>query len=374
MLHLDPFTAEDFRRLDEARAEHCVSIYLPTNTVSRDTGQDKILFKGLFREAISQLENAGVDKRHIAKLDAQLEGRFDDLVFWNHLAEGLAVFITPDTIELFRLPRAVSQAVEVSDRFHIKPLIPFLAFPHTAYVLEISQNQVRLWEVTESDMLVVEVPDMPGNFNEAMERRTGQPTADSESVRMRQEEDKKVRQRQFTKAIHEAVEPIMRGQTVPLVLAGVDTMLIYYREADTYAHTTQETISGNQEHRRRDEFAAQARSIVARRFDAEIRTRLNRVETLRGDRRSSTDIGEITRAAREGRIESLVVDVERELYGRLDGELQAALPEAAASATTYDVLDELVGLTIRSGGEVIGLRKHELPDGVNVAAIFRYAA
>ena len=374
MLHIDPFSELDFRRLDEVRADHCVSIYLPTHTVSRETDQDKILFKNLVKEAVAQLSQAGADKRRVWPIEEQLQGLADNMQFWNHVAESLAVFVTPDSIETFRLPRTVSAEVEISDRFHIKPLIPLLAFPHTAYLLDIAQNQVRFWEVAEGHMHEVEVPDMPASFNEALEQRTGDATGDAESVNMRQDEHRKVRQRQFTRAIAEALRPVLHGQRTPLVLAGVDTMLIYYRETDTYPHTAEETISGNQEHRRHDEFAAEVRAIVSRRFDGEICARLDRVEALRNDGRSSTDVMEIARAAQEGRVESLIVDVERELYGTLSGGIGSVAPDGEASASTYDVLDELVGLTIRQGGEVIGVEEDKLPEDVKVAAIFRYAA
>jgi hypothetical protein len=372
MLHLDSFTVVDFRRLDGIRADHCVSIYLPTHAVSRETEQDKILFKNLCNSAIVQLESAGADKRRVLAIQGQIKPIFDDLQFWNHLSGGLAIFITPESIESFRLPRVVTQEVEVSDRFHIKPLIPLLAFPQTAYVLELSENRVKLWEVTESDIHEVEVLGMPASFDAAMKKRTGQPTADAESVSMRQAEQKKIRQRQFVRDVEEALRPFLLGQRVPLVLAGVDTLLVYYQEANTYAHMTATTISGNQEHRRRDHFAADARAIAAGRFEADIRSLLDQVEALHHERLSSTDIDEIARAASEGRVESLIVDVERELYGRLSRSA-AALPGAEASATTYDILDELVGVTVRQGGDVIGLRQSEMPDGVKAAAIFRYA-
>jgi hypothetical protein len=88
---------------------------------------------------------------------------------------------------------------------------------------------------------------------------------------------------------------------------------------------------------------------------------------------SSTDLDEIARAAREGRVSSIIVDVENEIYGRVargDGAVKTA---ARPAASTYDVLDEPVGLTLRQGGEVIGVSRDMLPDGVQVAATFRYA-
>jgi hypothetical protein len=370
MLYLDPFSESDFRRLDAIRADHCVSIYIPTHTVSRETKQDKILFKNAVKKAITQLSEAGADKRRVSGIEATLQGFADDTLFWNHLAESLAVLATPGAIETYRLPRTVSVEVEVSDRFHLKPLIPLLAFPHAAYVLDIAQNQVRFWSVTEGQMQEIEVSGMPTSFSDALEQRTG----DGESVDMRQDEHRKVRQRQFVRAIEEALRPVLLNQKAPLVLAGVDTMLTYYREVDTYAHTEREPISGNQEHRRADEFAAEVRAIVARRFESTIGNRLDRVEAMRNDRRSSTDVTEITLAAQEGRVESLVVAVDREIYGTLTDGTGSIVPREKADAATYDVLDEVVGLTLRQGGEVIGAKGNELPEGFQIAAIFRYAA
>lgn len=370
MLYLDPFSEPDFRRLDAIRANHCVSIYLPTHTVSRETEQDKILFKNSVRKALSQLSEADADKRRVARIEAHLQALADDTSFWNYLAESLAVLVTPDAIETCRLPRAVSVEVEVSDRFHLKPLIPLLAFPHAAYVLDIAQNQVRFWSVTEGQMQEILVPGMPKSFSDALEQRTG----NNESVDMRQNEQRQVRQRQFAHAIEEALRPVLLNQKTPLVLAGVDTMLAYYREADTYPHTEGEAISGNQEHRRLDEFAAEVRAIVSRSFEGTISKHLDRVEALRNDRRSSTDVTEIALAAQQGRVESLVVAVDREIYGTLTDGNKSIVPREKAGAATYDVLGEVVGLTLRQGGEVIGAKEKELPEGFQIAAIFRYAA
>lgn len=94
----------------------------------------------------------------------------------------------------------------------------------------------------------------------------------------------------------------MLNQKAPLVLAGVDTILPYCREVDTYPHAEGQAISGNQEPRRTDEFAAEVRAIVSRRFESTISNRLDRDKSLRSDRRSSTDVTEITGEGRAGRV------------------------------------------------------------------------
>ncbi len=97
----------------------------------------------------------------------------------------------------------------------------------------------------------------------------------------------------------------------------------------------------------------------------------DRVGDLREKRLSSKDLNEITQAALEGRVESLIVDVERPSYGRVSGGA-APIAEAKTSSSTYDILDELVSLTARNGSRVIALREDQMPDGVKAAAIFRY--
>ena len=49
--------------------------------------------------------------------------------------------------ETHRLPNQLSVVVEVSDRFHIQPLLRAVTFPHAAWILAVSQGAVRLLEL-----------------------------------------------------------------------------------------------------------------------------------------------------------------------------------------------------------------------------------
>ena len=50
----------------------------------------------------------------------------------------------PDGLRSFRLPNHLKSAVEVSDRFHVQPLLRTVTVPQSAYVLALAQNSVRL--------------------------------------------------------------------------------------------------------------------------------------------------------------------------------------------------------------------------------------
>ena len=102
--------------------------------------------KNLAKDGLEQAR-AIADKRQIAAMEELLEALREDDEFWKFQAHGLAVFVTPDSIRTYRLAHAVEEAAEVSDRFHLKPLVPAL-HPRAAYVLAISQKSVHLYELS----------------------------------------------------------------------------------------------------------------------------------------------------------------------------------------------------------------------------------
>ncbi len=369
MLHVDPLTLQEFARLDSERGAYCVSIYLPTHPVSRDTPQDKILFKNLTKQAVAQLGDCGADKGNIAAIADRFDRLAANTPFWNHAAEGLVVFATLDQFETWRLPRPMPARVEVADRFYLKPLISLLTLPREALLLQLSEAAARLWLVTESNFTEVSVPAMPADFDTAMQNRTG---AGAE-VRMRQKEDVKVRLQQYVSDIETAMRPVLRTLNLPLLLAGVELLVSYYRHADTYPRTIGEAIVGNQDNRPTKAIAEEARAILRRWYDDLVTSWLARVDDLQGEGLATTDLSQIARATEDGRIETLVVDVETHIPGRITNGVIVEEAKVGAATASYDILDELAGRTFRQGGRVLGVSSGRIPRGAKAAAVFRYA-
>src|SRR5262245_7609327 len=146
MLPTDIPTRAQLERLLAARDPSSVSIYVPTNPSSPGAAE-RIELKNLATEASRQLAEAGAARTDVAAIDDELADVVDDDEFWRYQARSLALFVTPTTSTTFRLPNNLAAVVEVSDRFHLKPLLRAVTFPHTAFVLALSQNSVRLLEI-----------------------------------------------------------------------------------------------------------------------------------------------------------------------------------------------------------------------------------
>ena len=162
MLYVDLPTTAEIAALAAQRDAMSVSIYLPTTPLTQDTQADRIVLKNLAKEAARQLHEAGADKRRGAELAEHLDDLIDDDEFWRFQARSLVILATPEHVRTFRVANALEPMVEVSDRFHLKPLLRAVTFPQAAYVLALAENSVRLVEVSgDLPAVTAKVDGMP---------------------------------------------------------------------------------------------------------------------------------------------------------------------------------------------------------------------
>jgi hypothetical protein len=121
-VHTDIPTRADLEQLLSVRDAACVSIYLPTAPQERGE-RDRIEFKNLSAEALEQLTAASIERDSLNNVREMLDDLADDDEFWARQAHSLAVFATPSAARTFQVANRLAPMVEVSDRFHVKPLL-----------------------------------------------------------------------------------------------------------------------------------------------------------------------------------------------------------------------------------------------------------
>jgi hypothetical protein len=369
MLYLDTPTSRDLSSLNELRADVCVSIYLPTTPITQDIQQARITLSNLAKEAIRQLHEAGTDKRRLAALQEHLNDLGDDEDFWRFQAHSLAIFVTPDSLRTYRLANKLSETVEVSDRFRLKPLIRAITFPHAAYVLAISENAVRLVEVSpDLPAAMMKVPDLPKDAASAV----GKSTINDRSPRGRVQgsEGQKTRLAQYVRKIDAALRPILAGSDIPVILAATQPIEAIFRSVSAIPVLPQ-AISGSHDRTSDADLASAARPILDAHYQKQIADFRALFETRKGQRRATTDISDAARAATFGNIGQLLVDIDNVVDGTVDEETGAVTFDEAGDARNYGVVDEIAGRALRSGAKVFGVRKDDIPDRKSLAAILR---
>lgn len=373
MLHVDIPTLPEIRALIAARADACVSIFVPTTPQTQHVAGSRIAFGNLTRTALHQLEAAGLDQRRRSLLQAELDALGEDDAFWRLQAHSLAVLATPDGIRTFRLATAVTEMVEVSDRFHLKPLLRAIAFPQNAFVLALSENAVRLVEVfADLAPSPVRVADLPKDAADAVGRASINNL--TQNTRIANAEGQKALLRRYARQVDAALRPVLAGRETPLILAATEPIAPIFRAANSYPALLVEGISVSPDRMSDSALAEAARSVLNGHYAAEIERAKALFQTRIGQRRATTDLRNAARAATFGAIELLLVDIDDVLPGTVDDADGSVLIAEEAGASSYSVIDEIAGRAILSGAKVLAVRRGDIPDGAPLAAVMRYPA
>ena len=261
-LYTDFPTASDLETLISVRRRGCVAIYLPTSPITTEAADaDRIELK--------KLEAGQTDHKDVAAVRDSLAELGDDEAFWARQAHSLAVFASPDWTRRFRLPNRLEPIVEVSDRFHVKPLLRTVTFPQAAYVLALSANRARLVEVApDAPAGDVRVPDMPADAASAVGKSSiGDRSPDR---RIQGSEGQKVRLRQYARQVDEALRPLLRGSELPLILAATEPLEAIYRSVNSYPRLADATLEGNPDETSDAQLADASRAVLDRIYAAEL--------------------------------------------------------------------------------------------------------
>lgn len=370
MLYVDLPTTEDIATLNAARADACVSLYIPTTPLTQHIEAARIEYRNLVKSALAQLDETGFDKRRRARLEEGFVMLDEDDEFWRVQANSLAVLATPDRVVTFRLANKLTAMAEVSDRFHLKPLLRAVTFSHEALVLALSENQVRLFEVLpDATPSPIKIDALPKDA--ASHARKATLNDRSPSGRIQGAEGQRVRHMQYLRAIDAALRPVLTGQRIPLILAAIDPLASLYRHVNSYPHLLASGLKVSPDGLRDADIARRVAPLLDEAHAGEVQRARELYTKRAGQGRTATDLTDVARAATYGAVEVLFADIDEVVPGRIDDNGVVTLAEKA-SAKTYGVVDEIAARVLTSGGRVMAVRRGDIPGGGGLAAVLRY--
>ena len=166
---MDNISNEVIKNLIEIGEKPCISIYLPTIQKGKETEQNTIRFKNMYRKAEEILDSSyGLSKFEINDILRPAKKLIGEYPFWQHQSSGLAVLITPDSFNTYRLPIKFKEFINIEDRFHLKPLLPLLTENDNFYILAISQNNIRFLGGTRFNVSEIELEEAPFSLRDIL--------------------------------------------------------------------------------------------------------------------------------------------------------------------------------------------------------------
>ena len=367
-LHTDIPTRSALERLLGTRGEPCVSIYLATSPIPQDAQRARIALKNLAADAAGQLEQVETERGVVPELRDALDDLIEDDDYWAEQARSLAIFASPAGVRTFRLPNRLRDAVEVGDRFYVKPLLRAVTFPQAGFVLALAAGSVRLVEVLhEGPPFTVDVPGLPTDAATASGNLDRSPSA-----RFIGAEGQKVRLRQYARKVDQALRGVLTGLDLPLILAAPEPLNSIYRSLSSYPHLVEDGLRGSPEGMSDQELTAAARTVLDEVHARQLSAMHDLFRLRFAQDRASTDLTTIARAATYGAVDTLIADIDEKVPGRVDEET-GAVAFAVDDASSYGVLDEIARRVLMFGGRVFAVRRPDVPDGAPAAAILRHA-
>jgi hypothetical protein len=369
---------EKLRMLLEDDAARKVSIYLPTARKNVETMQGPIRLKNLIRLAEQQLERLGTDEDELKRLLKPLRELVGDFDFWQHQLEGLALFRSHNQFQQFRTPMAMPEVATAGERYHIKPLLSWMAADGEFYIFALSLNGVRLFRATRHSAEPVSLPEgMPDRFERPGDQPglqghitgPGQRGYQGTIVHGGAGEELDVELEKFLRATASGLAEILKSAPAPVVMMMTDSLASEFRRLYRGTGLLQQGIGGSPEGVTPQKLHELAWPVAERHFAKERQAAASALEDRLHSRQASTEIQQVLIAATEGRVATLFVPVGRQLMGTFNG---TAVTLEGGDSPAEDLLDLAATRAYTSGADVYAVPPGSVPGKGDIAALFRY--
>jgi hypothetical protein len=177
---------------------------------------------------------------------------------------------------------------------------------------------------------------------------------------------------QFFRQVDAALAPLLRNETRPLLLAGVEYLLPIYRDVSSYAHIAGQELVGNCDYMTAQQIHDRAWPLMRPFFEQSRQDAITRYRQLAGTGKATDDLRTIVPAADEGRVETLLVDVQAVQWGRFDTSTRWLEIHERQQAGDDDLVDLATTMSLSQGGSVYAIGRDQMPTAEPAAAIFRY--
>ncbi len=389
---MENLTLDQIKGLAQQTQSPSISIFLSTHRAGQDTQQDPIRFRNLLREAELKLLDRGIGPREVTVLLQPAQALSDEVYFWQHQRDGLALFIAPDDFHYYHLPFPVEELLIVARSYYVQPVLPLFTNNGHYHILAISQDAVRLFEGTRHSVGQIDLPEgTPESLDKALQfddpekqlqfhSGTSQSTAQGGTRAGMFHgqgpggEEGKDRIERYLNLVDGGLKAIFREKQTPLILAGVDYLLPIYHKVSEYANIMEEGITGSPEHLRPEELQEQAWPIVEPYFRQEMDKVVEQYQQLANTDKTTDNIEEIVAAAFYGRVDKLLFAVDTQIWGIFNPDTGKVIHYQGEQSQEDDLalLDFAAMRTLQKDGSVYALSQEEMPTKSPIAAVLRY--
>ena len=376
------FTNDDLKKLASSSESPCISLYQPTHRHYPDNQQDLIQFGNLLK----QLENSlrvKFETEQIKNLLEPLEELKTNADFWNHTLDGLALFRSETTFEIFGVQNRVRELAIVSDSFHLKPLKQYLQTLDHYQLLCVDRNNIRLYEGNRNQLDELELkPEVPRTIQEALgseltdEHLTVAAYGGVGGTSIHGHGSKKdevgIDTERFFRAVDRAIaENYSKPAGVPLVLAALPQHHSVFQSVSHNPMLLKNGLKINAKSLDTEELRRRAWELFEPSYLQSLDKLAEEYNISTSQGLSTDNLKEAGKAAAGSRIAKILVEQDRIIPGKVN-ETGLITTDNIENPEVDDLLDDLSELVLKTGGQVMVVPSDKMPTKTGLAAIYRY--
>lgn len=341
----------------------CVSLIARTHRRPPENQQDPLVVKNL----VSELQTRLLAEHSARNIDPVMS-RIQDMVSkidWAHTQDGICLFASNEFAMAQSVPYPVRSRVVIDETFATRDLLFTLNRSPHYRVLVLSEKPTRLFEAFRDELVEVENTLFPVSHEGlgAAEVLPRDPGVNFSAYRNE-------KHRQFFREIDRRLSEVEGGQSLPLVVLGMDRYVAFFRETSQHMRNIVGTREGAYDWQTSSEISKVAWPLMQSYLESKSLEALATLDAAVSRNRYASAIDKVWRFAKEGRVDSLIVEENFHFSGGEDD--QGFLVSEGGRRWMDDAVDELVEAVIQRGGRVVFVPDQTLAHHQHIAATLRY--
>ena len=367
-----------------------VTIYIPLEATASPPHitENQIRFKNLIHKAVEQLKATGDTSDLSKQLCDRLAALQDDIEFWKESRRGMLLCAAPGMLEMYHLPVDTEEYVAVDTSFHLAPVVALMGDAKEYYVLALAQQRPRIYkgdsyDLSEINIGLPETLRVGLGIDEPNQKSENQGSATGSSLntgwfngrggaRDPMDNDRLKFLHLIDSLLHDKLD-----QSVPLVLAGIDSEVDEFRDVSKYPKLLQGSIAGNHTETNMHDLFALAQPIIMHELvepeHAAIKEEYERLQGANPERVASDAIS-IAEAAEQGRVDKLIASMGRQTTDTVQDNINSVfrITFIGGDGEANKLLNNLAMKVWQMSGRVVSLLPEEMPNGAPILARLRY--
>lgn len=353
--------------LQQVQTYPSVTILLPTHRFAPDNKQDPIRLKNLMTETTNRLQSE-LGKRNAEVIITRLEELVATVDF-RYTLDGLALFVNRDFARASILPFPVKERVIIDETFATRDLVYGLNHRLRYWLLVLSEKPTRLYEGINQDLLEIRSDGFPIEHT-----GPGGAARLPGGVAVHKSAYRDEYHRKFFRQVDDLLKPLMADDPLPLIIAGVDRHLAFFKEVTSHGANIFGEITGSHDKTSGPELGKLVSPLVEQFREEKRQDALGQLGKAISDRKVASTIGEVWRIANEGRGALLLVEEDFHFSARLDDSKVHLIPveDPSEPGVIEDAVDEVIESVLSKQGQVVFVRNGDLAAHQRIALILRF--